>query len=253
MYSFLLGSSDPEMSRIEYHLATVGYQVQFAKIHGARVKPHQAYKADVPEFPPTHVVECCTVAPMTTLPKIIDHHNPGDPGYDCEPAEYFQGSSLGQVLTLLQRNPVYMDKLVAAADHCLMHAYAGMCPGIDVSDLAHWRLESRAEFQGIDPSVLRKTIELAKDKIASSPKLQINGQTVYDMTAEPVPELPEAAAQMIVSYMAKLPQPTGNKFTFSSTNPELVEFWMNVYAPQTLGLVGIYGVPKRGYAGGYKL
>lgn len=37
--------------------------------------------------------------------------------------------------------------MIAAADHCLAHAYRGRCPGVNPDDLMEWRAKSRAEFQ----------------------------------------------------------------------------------------------------------
>lgn len=37
--------------------------------------------------------------------------------------------------------------LAAAADHCLAHAYAGDCPGVDPDALMRWRAETRAAHQ----------------------------------------------------------------------------------------------------------
>ena len=35
----------------------------------------------------------------------VDHHHPGDAGYSAAPHDYMLGSSLGQVLTLLDASP----------------------------------------------------------------------------------------------------------------------------------------------------
>ena len=80
-----------------------------------------------------------------------DHHRPGDPGFDAPPAEYWRGSSLGQVATHLGVEPTPALRLVAAADHCLAAAYRGACPDVDPDALMRWRAETRAQFQAVVP------------------------------------------------------------------------------------------------------
>jgi hypothetical protein len=41
------------------------------------------------------------------------------------PERYLEGSSLGQVLRLVEREPSETQRLLAAADHCLTAAYQG--------------------------------------------------------------------------------------------------------------------------------
>lgn len=38
--------------------------------------------------------------------------------------------------------------LTEVGEHCLGHAYSGLCPGFDPDELMWWRSESRAKFQG---------------------------------------------------------------------------------------------------------
>jgi hypothetical protein len=108
------------------------------------------------------------------MPVIIDHHNPGDPGYGRSPAEFLPASSIGQVIAILGDDRIAINRhtlsaespqdlylvpagaladdsdpawclgtgfvptdivLTAAADHCLDAARRGECPGVDPDDL----------------------------------------------------------------------------------------------------------------------
>jgi hypothetical protein len=52
--------------------------------------------------------------------------------------------------------------LCAAADHCLAHAYRGLCPGVDPERLMAWRSESRAAFQGRTVADVLADVESAR-------------------------------------------------------------------------------------------
>ncbi len=55
--------------------------------------------------------------------------------------------------------------LVAAADHCLAHAYRGKCPGVDPDALMTWRITSRAKFQGRDPEEVMADVGRARERL----------------------------------------------------------------------------------------
>src|SRR5690606_12495361 len=78
----------------------------------------------------------------------IDHHHPGDPGYAAAPEQYLRGSSLGQLLAALEREPTETQRLLAAGDHCLSAAYRGRCPGVDPNELLFLRAAWRAKASG---------------------------------------------------------------------------------------------------------
>lgn len=97
---WVLGAPDPEMERIEALLRAAGERVAYAAIEGRRVRPAEAYQAN-PAHAGTHFVECAPAGGRPTGAVVIDHHNPGDPGFGVSPAEFLLGSSLGQVLAEL--------------------------------------------------------------------------------------------------------------------------------------------------------
>lgn len=189
---WILGASDPEMSAIETLLTECGEIVVFALgLDGLRVSPREMYRARLTTSAVADVVyevECMIedrasiVAPLCFT---IDHHRLGDPGYGRSPAEFFQASSIGQVITALRA----LDRLpngwnipddilfTAAADHCLGSAYAGKCPGVDPDDLMRWRVESRAKFQGADPATILAAIEAARAELAAAPQFPLQSSS----------------------------------------------------------------------------
>jgi hypothetical protein len=191
---WILGAADPEMMAVESALRAAGLDYAYAAADGKRCHGGNAYRAtgvipnspavsfDTTGFARIILVECEMPGwwggdsgdPDHPAPVVIkvDHHRPGDPGYDRPPQEFLPASSLGQVLGLLHEGrweyaewrhcgqhwaltklglPFYfassMDRLIVAADHCLAAAYRGRCPGVNPDDLMRWRAETRATYQ----------------------------------------------------------------------------------------------------------
>lgn len=246
---FILGAPDPEMDTIEALLAERGAPFTFATCAGKRVNPGTAYKADPVEIPagtnPVWV-ECASTQQRHV---VIDHHRPGDTGYGLPPENYWEASSIGQACALLGVNPTPELQLVAAADHCLAHAYAGQCPGVDPDELMRWRAETRAAFQRRPIEAVLADVERARRALNDAPKRIIAGVEVADFGDSTVPELPEAAARDGVPFVATVTTPDGRrKVGLMAAPPEVVRDWM-ASAKETL--VDVYGDPERGFAGGY--
>lgn len=201
---WILGAADPEMELIEKLLRECGEEVRYATDEqGRRVHPGNAYRCPtpvVPEGATAYAVECIDVLPEVWVR--IDHHRPGDPGYGRPPEDFMAASSIGQVLSVLRRHgPAFFDAgewitcdggeprdvggfvigmpyadtvphemvLAAAADHCLAHAYAGRCPGVDPDDLLAWRIVSRAKFQNRSARDILLDVELARRALRDAP------------------------------------------------------------------------------------
>src|SRR5215216_1970603 len=115
--TFVLGAQDPEMREIEKSVARAGASFVHAARDGVRVWPRNAYEANgvvlagpggvraalLPPQAPAVFVECNVVGVEPVLR--VDHHNPGDAGYDKSPERYMEGSSLGQVLRVVEIEP----------------------------------------------------------------------------------------------------------------------------------------------------
>lgn len=107
---WVLGAADPEMEAIETLLRACGERVEHALVRGERVSPAEAYharlssSADLRDVAEVYLVECDLVgneiAQIDSVHR-IDHHRPGDPGYDRPPAEFLSASSIGQVIRVL--------------------------------------------------------------------------------------------------------------------------------------------------------
>lgn len=164
--------------------------------------------------------------------------------------------------------------LTAAADHCLGAAYAGQCPGVDPDELLAFRAASRAAHQGRTIEAVLADIESAHAALLAAPVIELNppahtydhdtahsvcdgcnyeSETVRDMRATHVPELPEAGTRYGIAYMARgLPLADGrNKIVVSGT-PEVIRAFIAEWSPAQ-GLVDLYGDPARGFAGGYEV
>ena len=154
---FVLGASDPEMDLIERILRSLGYTVIYACFGIERVQPNTAYQATFPIVQSNQVwIECEPSSGFgNTQAVLIDHHKKGDPGYDCPPELYLEGSSIGQVHNFLQIEPNQDVLVAAAADHCLFEAYQGDCPGVHPLEVWEWQITQTAFRHNLD----RKMVE----------------------------------------------------------------------------------------------
>lgn len=199
------------------------------------------------------------------LPVILncDHHSPGDAGYGKSVDEYWQASSLGQLMNFFGISPNMEQLMIAAGDHCLPAAYAGKCPGIDPAEFAKFRSELRATFYSqdsrnahkADKESLEQIVQIAMEKIAQAPVLESG---VVDMRSSGyVDELPEAAIRTNKAYIAEVDETdrggnkTGNKKIVlgGHTTPDVViDFieWANAHENK---IGDAYGDPVRGFAG----
>lgn len=266
---FLLGAADPEMVLIESMLRRVGVYYQYAMVNGKRVHPGNAYEAT--EFGNLNSASTMSLEGLRVVtvecgiegvsPDYhIDHHRPGDRGYGLTPDQFFEGSSIGQTYFYLCEelgisSGVYRDRLweyrlAAAADHCLGHAYQGECPGIDPTALRLWRAITRAEFQGTSPRTILERAGEAQRKIADLPVVRLGSFHYRDAGFQRIDELPEAAAMFQQPVQYKMQDRTGRtKVGLIGAKSGLIKKWME---SQEGKLVGIYGDPERGYAGGYE-
>lgn len=252
-YVWVLGAPDPEMERIAKLLSHE--RVLLACVDGWWVHAGNAYRATKPRDRPGMIwVESlpADVGAATAIrqeKRIVDHHRFGDPGFGRSPAEYWEASSLGQVATRLGVQPSEALRVIAAADHCLTAAYAGKCPGVLPHRLSVWRAESRARHQRRPTEAVMRDVTAAKAKLRSAPLVGV----LRDMRGPVTPELPEAAAQLGIAYVAgPLPTPDGRRkiVVGGCTSYEWVEAWLRGEGVAA-DLVDRYGDPARGFAGGY--
>lgn len=257
---FVLGAADPEMARIEKVLHDIGAGFTYADIGGVRCHPGNAYKADSVFTHNMIVWVECGTAEMVCPHVRIDHHNEGDNGFSMGPENFWEGSSLGQLYRLLLANgasPAVLDSLfgedkylVAASDHCPAAAYKGLCPGVDKWDLAAYRARRNAEYIGISTE---EYISVLHDSIAIAEKLPVKelGGEVYSVANEPIDYLNEVSLRLGIAVEYVMPgsqRDPRTKVGLLGGSPSLTAAWME---HKKDSLVGIYGSPARGYAGGY--
>lgn len=249
MRIFVLGAGDPEMREIKRVLTEAGEQFVTARHRGANVTSRNAYQADGTSIPlPKNAeiirVECFVIGLNYT--HSLDHHNEGDAGYDCGPNDYFQGSSLGQVLSFLGKEPTLEQRIICAADHCPSQAYLGLCPGVLPEELFQWRLKSKAEFKGMRPEVLEGLIQEQRVLLQAAERITVAGTSVAWLP-DASDEAPEASARYDIPFMYRILEKDGRtKVGILGAPPAAITLWM-----AECGFNDVYGNPSRGYAGGY--
>ena len=107
---WVLGAPDPEMKAIDCLLARAWQKVAYATLSGQRVTSDSAYQADgttggFPESLAPVFVECMVHGMKPWL--VVDHHRPGDPGYQVPPEEFLRGASMGQVIAILASQEIF--------------------------------------------------------------------------------------------------------------------------------------------------
>jgi hypothetical protein len=254
-YIFVLGASDPEMSAIARICSNKNYSIVYACSHGQRVHSGNAYDSDsidlyaYPGLTPVWVE--CRSKDYKDNHIIIDHHREGDPGYGLHPENYWLGSSIGQLCVLVGHERTDELSIIAAADHCLSHAYKEMCPGVDPSALRRWRAKTRSEFQRIPLKQLEDNLEHAISILRTRPTITINGEKFIDARRVKVKEFSEASAIIGESVMYEI-------YDFNTKRIKVgvlggathkISAWLE-WAKTSL--VDTYGDPQRGYAGGYR-
>lgn len=267
-YSFVLGAADPEMDEIEKLLREEGEALQYAMYKGRRVAPWNAYIADPVRMPVDTIVVLIECEPVLfeghdAVIRIIDHHRPGDPGHDLPPESFWAASSIGQLHALLHKHEPKREHVVLAAmDHCVAQARLGNCPGIDPEEVKTLGIEYIARRKSIEISVVMAQIRKMERRIGQAKTVTIGAQQVIDLLETPVKTgysleylcLQESLVDLgLVGLIATKNRVNGPEkiVLCGAATPETVRYFMNSWAPAHK-LVDIYGVPARGYAGGYR-
>ncbi|MCI0533281.1 hypothetical protein L0Y49_03635 [bacterium] len=256
-YFFLCGSFDPEMDCIFENLFRQRADYAEATVNSEPVTPGNAYRADMPEggLPGDKKIVFIECGIQGVTPDIrIDHHRHGDFGYDLGPDKFFEASSLGQLFNLLDLQPSYKELVIAAGDHCFSDAMNGKCPGIDPKDVR------KKKWSDIHAKVSRIGAYFM-DVIASAPQIDIGGQKIAFIreSVGMVYSVPYLALQtvatetntpIILRSQDTEMDPWRLQLGGGPVTPDTVILFMNEWGPAH-GLKNIYGVPSRGYAGGY--
>lgn len=255
-FPFILGAHDPEMSEIARFLSSVGASFYYAATNGRRVRREDAYDATELLSPSFSIVrplpeEAVFVETFVSgiLPVLrIDHHNPGDFGFDKLPVDYVLGSSLGQVLSLFSSPPDARQRLFCAADHCLSSAYAALCPMVEPDELLHFRLSWRSKVLRLPLSLVfeRFNVSLEIIRAAFSP---ISGRADFDDPFSLPPEIQEASAYLGIPVCYVDFSFSGDiKRCIKGASYEAILLFMAEHRERGFP---VYGNPYRGYAGAY--
>lgn len=260
-WHFVLGAQDPEMREIQRVLDSERLAWFHAARHGRRCNPRTAYAADgVVRVGPDQIPRAAVLPPRAPLVTVecglpglepavrVDHHHPGDPGYEVEPERFMEGASLGQVLRLLEREPTETQRLLAASDHCLTAAYQGRCPGVDPQELLFLRASWKAKVSGRTLSDVVEGILDAAQRVQARHDRALGESRFLDPTEIP-PDLAEGAAWAGLPVRYRELQSEGVlKEMFKGGTPAAVEAFM---AGHEAAGRPTYGNPWRGYAGSY--
>lgn len=197
----------------------------------------------------------------------IDHHLPGDPGFDKSYTAYWEGSSLGQLCEFLRIKHLPWTKerfdmsrlhLIAAIDHARFWAVRGECPGIAAEEAKRESRRQIAEQFNVSPFAVEALARAYHDIIADAPSVRIGGNSVKDLRHCDLGTgysfdflvLQEAAMNLGTPYISlQRREERAMVFLNRVDNPLTVEAFIKDWAPRE-GLTDIFGVPLRGYAGG---
>lgn len=264
-YFFLGGAPDPEMRMMESIVREAGMPFAYATAGGKLCHPGNAYKADsvkVPEGQRLVVIECepANIGDFIDVVR-IDHHRPQDPGFHMEPTQYWEAASIGQLYRLLGIEPTQAAKVMAASDHCFPAAVRDKCPGVTANEVLSLKMTEIAEGTRMPENDVRERIVFFRDEIAEAPEVIMGGQVIKDLRAHYMGEgysFDLLTAQVAVvmedqAALVRLRDRAGEpeKIALSGNAiPETVRAFLEEWAPAH-GLVRTYGVPARGYAGGY--
>lgn len=147
----LFGEKDPESEFARKVAQENGLSIGTVISHGKPAVGREVYFAenfrwDSPQIPfneTTGVIffESNLAEPLPGVEVIhIDHHHPGDRGYGKSAQQFWEASSLGQLMDFLSGyelpdNPTSEMRVIAAVDHCLTDALEGKCPGVEVKEV----------------------------------------------------------------------------------------------------------------------
>jgi hypothetical protein len=269
---FLLGADDPEMREIVNVLVFYKYPFLHATKDNRYVHPGNAYQADpirLAKGAHLVLVECQPISiPEGVEVTRIDHHRPGDPGSGLPPAKFWQASSLGQLWETflypskeLYVSPSHDQLILAAMDHCPAAAIRGECPGVTARQVIDRKVTEIGAATKKSEDEVRERIAYYEVRLMDAPALRIGEDIVSDLRTDYLGEgyslnlLAAQVAALAGGYIVLLKHrdAVGKEIKWSISGhatPQLIEAFMKDWAP-AMGLTGIYGVPIRGYAGGY--
>lgn len=271
---FILGAEDPEMRRVIEILAFEGIAWVFATHNGQQGDVNTAYKADVPKNSSgrfLYCIECDFQNPglVKPAPHYIDHHRLGDAGFNEPPENSWSASSLGQLCTLLEREPQANDLAIAAMDHSFAAAVRGEIQGVSTQEVVELDLNETARHTGESRDELYVLLRKFDRIINSASTLYLDGtaplnnQSILDLRGTAIGAgysasylslrlslVMKGCAALITTKNRDSPSEPTKVMLIGDVKPSSVESFIHTFAENN-DLYDIYGVPSRGFAGGY--
>lgn len=256
----ILGAPDPEMSFIEKLLRAAGIPICYATDSaGRRVTPSGAYRpvgiqcgegftGPRPGQVKTLLRVECGEGAVTALREtilqgsnpdvvVIDHHNPGDPGFGRPATEAVEASSLGQVVAWLteaglawedwdeaQQVPLLVMRgqpglhvfpvdgpegwrTAAANDHAAAGALLGKVPDVKPADVRGLRARNLCGFHKLTAEEFAEAVEATVDVLEGCPSVgNFRDTRQAPMRLLPLDGrlIPEAALQEGLAYLSEM-------------------------------------------------
>ena len=256
--TLVLGARDPEMDAIGRLALACHRNVLWAQKGGRPVAYDQMYTADWPTPAPGQLwVECSPPTGKTGL-AFVDHHNPGDPGFEKPPEEFWEASSLGQVWGRLcpDKTPPEALRLIAATDHCPHAAYSGECRDVDPGQVVAFAAEQIALANNSDIKVVLTEVYHFIHLIKRAKLRKVSGTDFY-YHQTPLTSthqwlvLREAALWHGVGVIAH--NVIGSEVWWKvagHTTPKFIRAFVDGQVCPEISMTRVYGDAVRGYAGG---
>ncbi len=265
-YFFILGAKDPEMEGMEKLLKENGHQYAVATISGVRVNAGNTYSADAVLVPDGYTPVVIETEPSNFedwSEKVrIDHHRPGDFGYDLGYDRYFEASSLGQLCKLLNIAPSQEHLVLTAMDHCFTDALMGKCEGVSKDEVLKLKILNIASATGkpfgeVDDAIkgwLSKIDEVGEVKSVDG--VDVVNFTEIDLGVGYSFELLTAQVASVLSGKAVLLKHKDSegselKVTINGNNSAGTIRYFKEEFSKVNNFNKVYGVETRKYAGGY--
>lgn len=260
----ILGAHDKEMVTIaEYanHLYLRGVISGFgyATVDFERCVPVTAYKANRIDV---RAGQCYCGAPQVAVEchladesvrsadyTVIDHHKPGDFGWDLPAEKSVEASSLGQLVTRFGNADALPAnwRAIAAADHNLAAAYSGIVPGIKAEDVLPLRVAELAQRMRLTEPEVSEGIMTAMRQLKLAATIEIDGHLVADIRGLGVNAyFPDAANALNINAIGFDDIRDVSKIKLVG-NATLIAYFLE---NDILGISNKYGNPSRGFAGG---
>jgi hypothetical protein len=262
---FVIGQKDPESEEIERVILSKKLgRITHAQFEGGPVGPRTAYEADpigrgYDDF--TILIECRPRGlSLGETVILIDHHHQGDPGWDASPSEYWRGSSLGQLMNLMRLPANRRQRAIAAMDHCFAAAIRGECPGAPPSVVLQVKIDEIAKAHKVSGWKVRRHIRAHRGRLKHCDSVSLGSERVVDYREADLGEgytlelltAQVAAADQGIPVLLSHRDPGGReKVTLTGlVERRMVQTFLE-HGGREYGLIDLYGVPERGYAGGY--